>query len=592
MHTEAGQDALSAGPAFARFLDWCKSFLPDEKYKKFSSLVMHPLPTVELVHSVYDDLKRGLHGEDRYVRAEFSVPELEHDFLEFLENNKDDEFWRGEFFDAIKTAPNSILVIDFPETQNTEYPEPTQYLIKLDDLTDVEFRRNGVCHYLAWKGVTQTTADNRTIQYAWVFDDEYYRTYRRLDSTDWTLYREVQHSFFSETGSVLSGPGYCPAKAIASDRLHSDNYILRSNPITRGLASLDKILFWEISIEYYETYGAFPMYWMYKELCAYEDEMGNACENGFINYEVETGRYEAGIAVMEAKQKVCPACKARSIVGAGTVKEVDAPTDRDDADLREPMGYVGVDANALSYLEKRLAARKLDFYRNCVGRGGETPNEVQAINEAQVQGNFESKQSRLLDFKKSWEETHTWSLETKAMFRYGRQYFQKATAYYGVEFYLKSEAQLQKQLESQRKAGAPQYQISALRLRIDSTQYRENDEMRNRARVLSCLEPWPDLSYDQVLATAEKVPEFILVADLELKANFAYYVQKFERENLPVVRYGAQIPFDKKISIIQQTLLKYVNAQLATPGTRIIPVGYGGSPDSASRRNSSDNEGK
>lgn len=569
LHTEASQDAESAGPAFAVFLNWCQKFLPSEKFEKFKMLLFHPLPTVELVSSIYSELQKALYGEDRYLRAEFTVDELESDYFAYLHKTGDTEFWRNQVFEAVKTAPNSVLIVDLPGIQVTERPEPFGYIKSVEELLSVEFNEEGVCEHISWK--KQNDDGSNTY---WFFDDEFFRTFTEDRTGGFDLFSEVRHSSFDESGQAISGPGYCPARALYSERISSRNP-LRGNPITRSLGSLDKVLFWEASVEYYETYGAFPMYWMYKETCLYEDEEGNECENGYIHCEVNTGeRDEEDNWVMAASQKKCPKCLARSIVGAGTVKEVDAPSDREDADLREPMGYVGVDVGALTYVEKRLSNRRLEIYRNCVGRGGDTPNSEIAVNEAQVGANFESRQSRLVDFKENFEVAHGWALKTRAIFRYGRERVISCTAYYGVEFYLQSERALQKQLSEQRAAGASQYQLAALRVKIDNTQYRENEEMRTRADILSQLEPYPDLSHSEVVSMASTLPKFIFEKKLELKSNFAYYVRKFERANMDIVRFGSKISLDQKISTIQQKLYDYVDQEIKASGPRIIPVGY------------------
>jgi hypothetical protein len=586
MHTEAGLDADAAGPAFGRFLAWCKKFLPEEKYQKFAMLIMHPLPTVELTGTIFSDLERALHGEDKFLLTEFKVDELEEDFSRFLESQGNNEFWRSDVFESYKSAVNSVLIVDLPPVQTTERPEPFSFIVKLENFHDILFNKDGQCEYCV---ISEERDDDK---YFWIFDDEFFQVYRLAKGT-YEFVSSVRHSSFDDLGRVVEGPGYCPARALFSTRLHQGNIMLRQNAITKSLGALDKVLFWETSIEYYETYGAFPMYWMYKETCMYEDAEGNECEDGWITCEVNTGyRDDNNEWIREPKKTRCPACLGRSIVGAGTVKEVDPPEDKTDADLREPMGYVGVDVNALTYVEKRLTNRKLDIYRNCVGKGGETPGETTAINEAQVAGNFESRQSRLVSLKKEWEISHAWELKTKAIFRYGRRYFIKSTAFYGIEFYLQSERALQTQLKEQRLAGAAQYQIAALRKRIDNTKYRENDDMRNRANVLSCLEPYPDSSVSDVALLAEKLPNFISEIDLELKANFAYYVQKFEREYMNVVRFGSGLKFEVKIQTILDKLYGSVKTKLASSGTRLQPIGYGGPADSAERRDGGAGSGK
>ena len=46
--------------------------------------------------------------------------------------------------------------------------------------------------------------------------------------------------------------------------------------------------------------------------------------------------------------------------------------------------------------------------------------------------------------------------------------------------------------------------------------------------------------------------------DLYIKANITKFIAKFERENGSIVDFGSKISFEKKISNIYNSLLKYV----------------------------------
>jgi hypothetical protein len=48
---------------------------------------------------------------------------------------------------------------------------------------------------------------------------------------------------------------------------------------------------------------------------------------------------------------------------------------------------------------------------------------------------------------------------------------------------------------------------------------------------------------------------------LRIKVNFASFIDRFERENINIIEFGAQLDFDAKIRIISNKLLEYVKEQ-------------------------------
>ena len=48
---------------------------------------------------------------------------------------------------------------------------------------------------------------------------------------------------------------------------------------------------------------------------------------------------------------------------------------------------------------------------------------------------------------------------------------------------------------------------------------------------------------------------------LRIKVNFASFIDRFERENINIIEFGAQLDFDAKIRIIYNKLLEYVKEQ-------------------------------
>ena len=105
----------------------------------------------------------------------------------------------------------------------------------------------------------------------------------------------------------------------------------------------------------------------------------------------------------------------------------------------------------------------------------------------------------------------------------------------------------------------PFYGLNELEIsnQIIETEYRHNPLMMQRMMTLQELEPYRHMSRNEVVELADK--GIIDRTDMLVKLNFASLVRRFERENINVTEFGADIPFDRKIEIITNTIRNYVS---------------------------------
>jgi hypothetical protein len=543
LHNIPYLDASEISPAYKDFILWVRSYLPKDKAATFEKLITFPLPSVSVTNEIFDGLKRALEGENGFVKWQFKNEELESDYAEYRAAIKEEAFWKTKGFEAYKSAINSILICDLPSEQKGEKPEPYFYLLDLSTVWDLQLNSEGEVEYIIFDEGDLTR---------FVYDSTFYRVYKRAEiDAPWVLITVNQHSFYNELGDLIDGLGYCPAKPFWDVALSSPNSLQRQNAITKLLGKLDRFNFWEVAIEFYETYGVFPIHWEYANTCDYKDERGFACEGGFIHGET----FLDGTAV-PLDRKECPKC-ATNYFGPGTVKSVEPPTDNTDADLREPAGIIKVDVEALKYVKDKHEARRAELVNWAAGKSIE-PTNNQAQNEKQVKSSFEAKRDALVALKTSFENIRQWLNETMCILRYGRKQFITSTVLFGDEFYLVDEAELVLEYKDSKAAGLPQFYLAASREAIIQTRFRNNADLLLRAKILSYLEPFPDLTINELLGISAKNPEIVPPLALMLKCNFDSYIKRFETEELDVVRFGSKIEFNTKIKTILDKLYTYV----------------------------------
>jgi hypothetical protein len=535
-HGQASLTDADAGAAVTPFLQFVESLIPKDKFQTFLSLFRFPVKTVELAEEIYTAIEKLFDGRDPVFRYEFTNPELSEDWKEYRHKNLGGQrFWKTRAYEAMKTAINSIMVVDLPPEQSGPAPEPYYYLLDIASVLEYEIDKDGGITWLAFR---QGTADDWKIA---VFDDESYRVYQSKDgATD----------LGQELANNPHGLGYVPAKWFWDQPITYREPERKKAPVTSQLDNLDKYLFTAISKQHLDLYAAYPIYWGFAQDCDYREDSGFYCDGGFLRDEANLYAVSRGGTLAK-----CPACSEKRLTGAGSFIEVPPPGPHNDgANLRDPVGKVGADRPSLDYNTEEVARQRLAIYRQVVGFGGDPIND-QAINEKQVMASFEGRAQRLREIAKNFEIAQKWADETAARLRYGAL-FTGASISYGTEFYLYSADEVILMYQEAKAAGLDDVVLDMLQEQFWATKYRNNPEAKQRADILLNLEPFRHLSKQEVreMYAADQIE----YEDFFLKQNFSSLIMRFERENTDVLSFGSLLDFDAKIDAIRETILTYV----------------------------------
>lgn len=522
-HCENVDDKDEISSYFQDFKKWVQSFLPADKFDKFEKLICPPLPTVEFTESIFSELQKVFDAQDRFIKVDFKNPDFDADFMQFRQKLDENTFWREEAFEAAKTAINSVLIVDLPQQQQDTRPEPYFYLLDIRNVIAIDNTKKGVCEYIVFKDGSRFAA----------FDEEFYRIFEQKEQGgEYVLLTETKH-----------GLGFTPARMLWKTKLNKKDFIRRRGPISNSLSELDWLLFFMTSKKYLDLYAPYPIYSGYEQRCGYKTEQGERCEDGFIIHG-------------ENSKSACPKCggKGKLQIGVGSYIEIPPPTDREDADLRNPVQVLPAEITSLDYCVAEIDRRKESIFLSCVGMDGEPKND-QAKNEKQVASSFESKANVLNKVKTNFEEIHRFALETVAALRYGRESVTKVTVNYGAKFYLQSVEELNKDYADSRNSGKSNFELALKRDAIFQTQYKNNPDELLRVRILSDLEPLQGLTPEQVVSRYSAAT--ISDIDFFLKENFNTFIRQFERENGSVVSFMQFADYNDKIDIIKENLTKY-----------------------------------
>ena len=113
--------------------------------------------------------------------------------------------------------------------------------------------------------------------------------------------------------------------------------------------------------------------------------------------------------------------------------------------------------------------------------------------------------------------------------------------------------------------------LDALLQQIIETEYRHNPQQMQRMIILADLEPYRHLTRNEVQGLYDK--GIIDMEELLVKINFADFIRRFERENMNIIEFGANIEYPTKIQTIKEVLRQYATEALPkNPKEQIIKV--------------------
>jgi hypothetical protein len=535
-HTEVNLKPLEISRPVTIFLDWVSTLIPKDKYTTFVNLFRFPTSNVELIKKCYGELERVFDSKNPSSHYRFTDPENKMDWSNYQrEVLNQPDVWRTTAWEQMQTSINSILVVDLPAEQKTALPEPYFYFLDISN----------VIEYGAVQGRIKWIIFEQPGDLVAIFDDEFYRTVK-LNSKG-----EIEE-VISEVPHTL---GYCPADFYWTDTLTKKHQDLKEAPISAQLSNLDWLLFFATSKKHLDLYAPYPVYSSLAADCDFEAaDSGDYCEGGFLrgidsNYKM---------TLNGAVQK-CPVCADKRLAGAGSFIEVPIP-EKDGPDLRKPVDIVTIDRASLDFNVDETERLGNNVFKAVTGSGGMGESK-EALNEKHIISNYDAKTSVLNNLKVNLENAKRFVNDTICKLRYGVGYI-GGHENMGTEFYVATINDLYKQYALAKENGANEFELDVIKENLIMTEHRTDPQMIERLMLLRQLEPYRHNTRAEVLDLYDK--GLVDKKLLQLKINFNNFIDKFERENINVLDFGTEIDFDKKIKIITDKLLEYVN-EINTP---------------------------
>lgn len=529
------------------FITWVESLIPGEKANTFKQLFKFPVQTNIVTGICFNKLSRIFDGRNPAYNYQFMTSEQREDWEYYRQDVlKEPSVWSEKAWKYFQTEHNSILIVDLPEETNPadKYPEPYFYWLSIKKVITYEANPDdGQMNWIIFRQKDKKIA---------VIDDKSYRVFRETDAGELgELLLESPHDL-----------GYCPAKFFWTEPINLDEPDTKAHPLSKNLDNLQWFLFYAISKRHLDMYGSYPVYSGYSSNCDYTTEQ-NSCDKGFL-------RDSRGLYILNSDGGLmtCPKCRDKKIIGPGTFVTVPPPQTKEDPDLRNPVDMLTVDRDSLEYNVEEHLRLKNEIISSVCGTDSELI-ATQAVNDKQIDANFENQSTILNRIKKGFEDAQTWVDSTICKLRYGSNYFVSAKINLGTDFYTLSVATLREQYKAAKDSGASEAELDAMQNQIIETEYRHNPTQLQRMLVLSELEPFRHLTRSEVLELYEM--QLVTPQELAIKLNFSNFVRRFERENTNILEFGTQIPYDSKIKAIYQKFIEYANERNISTNAGNVP---------------------
>ena len=536
-HAETKTDSYVWTMAHNDFLAWVKQLLPADKFNYFLQLFRYPLKTNALVADIFNEFEQIFAAKNAIFNWNFTSREYANDF-EYYRTKvlKEQEIWRTEGFQALKTMINSIVVVDMP-SESTNPAQPYFYFVPIENVVDVGFTLAppDTLDYVAFR-IDSPDPEKPRIA---VYDDKYYRV-MELDKSEYIEIIKNPHSL-----------GYCPAKFFYSNKMSQTDPITRESEISKALEDMNWYLFFHVSKKYLDLYAPYPIYSAYQQDCDYKDDKGNVCSGGILIN--EEGQYvQEGNAIRK-----CPICSNKNLIGVGTFLEIPAPEAADDADLRDPIQRLDAPIDSLKYNTEEVDRLRKEIFYNCAGEVVDNPNE-QAKNELQIQTKYESRKTILIRTKKNFDIIHKFVTDTICRLRYGNNFID-STINYGTDYFLKTSDSYYETYRQAKTAGASDTELDIITDNRITIEYRDNHSKLDRIKLLIDLEPYQNRTTKELTELLRSAPQVVNEDLFIIKLNFSNFIARFEAENGDILEFGKLLKYDEKLQIINNQLKTYAN---------------------------------
>lgn len=538
-------------PFDANFRQRVLEIYSKDTYKQkrfFDAFAGKSLPSIEVCETVFAELFRVYDSQNQYSQYNFKDSDKKPDAMVFLD--KFTNFWKTDFWEALKFQFNSFLVTDLPVKQTTELPEPYVFVLDISRVVYIEFLKDKSIKEIIFTEKNEDTGDF----YYYYYTEDFYSKYIIKD--------EIETEIFNNPHKL----GRCPVERLWPEKLNKTHVLCKGVLVP----NLDDLFWYNIKViesRKSDLLYLNPTLQRPKLSCGYDStSKGNhtsaqsgRCVGGWLYSQDST-------PVMDntGNRVLCPVCGSAKHSGGGAGNSIDidlnssAITSGQIDPTRPMVSYIVPDIQGTIKQHEWIIEMKEHLIKSV--SGAEQTQSTDAINEKQVKSSYESKEGVLKRIALNISMVREKIEYNLLKLRYFNS-FTSNTFFLGSEFYLRSYENLQ----ALRKNSTDPIQKKQIDEQIIEAKYRNSPVKLERERLLYKLLPFSTLSDDEfinLIGTAITDQKTI-----GLRLQFSDCVMMFENQFGSIIEFyntmKKELSEYDKINTLKQTLLIYVQNQVS-----------------------------
>jgi hypothetical protein len=490
-------------------------------------------------------------GSNQYF--EFSTPQDQQDFEEYLTRIKFQERLRKKFEKVSYTGFQGCFLVDLPSTVNDPdaLPEPYWQYISSSQLHDAEISGD-TYEYVIIK--QSEVVEDKTRDYFVCFDDLYAHVVVPADGGKlaYSAARTTQH-----------GLGYVPAFTPTLFAARSDSDVVRTSILHKSLPVAKVYLLDHLMHQLDKNYHGFRKFWSYGVPCTHvvQYNINEAC-GGEALY--TTVACQGGdLLYPDGTTRTCSKCNGfgRVIpVGPDKVYIVEpAPQGETSVVDPGPAGYIEPDIATSKEQREEISVQERQLEQAVLGKEGILNRDSRAQTAAGQAMDLQPVFDRCDAYGQSWKWVLKNVIDTMARLRYDAS-FRDSAINIGTKYGIETIGELEAGYAAAKASGYPDSALFGMLEDVIYTKY-SNDPMElEYNRIKLYLEPVPTRSTAEVQQWVyQREGDQELIDLFRRKRNLNDYVARFERDNGPLVQFGVRQPFATRIDTILATFKEYDN---------------------------------
>ncbi|MBE9489005.1 MAG: hypothetical protein IMY67_01805 [Bacteroidetes bacterium] len=447
----------------------------DQSYNRFVRHLDFPLQINEFTEYIYIELHKIFEGQNSHFALNVDVKD---------KPVFDIEFYQNDLWSKYKIAPNTLVLLDYPEIQTTELTEVDKVLLNVSSVCEFKLKSVNSFEYLIFK----TT------------DKLYF-----YDTVEILEFDYKDNNIGDLTNHKIHNLGFCPVNFISNEILNSTSDFVRSNKLVKSLTSLEDLQ----TLNIYKKLITPHSFYLFVEKfqssvgCSYETE-SVTCEGGnlYSKNENQTPLYDYSGKTQSKSKKRCPECNEDLGIGNELTKSLNFIGDKKVID--SVLSFISPATDILDYGDKFILGFRNYIKQNIIGTESSLNSKVSHNKDAYAY-NTESKETVLLNLKKDFEAViKRIELQSLAII-YTEEKVKGATINLGTHFLLQQIDDLYSELENTEKYGLSE--ILEVKDSIIDTKFKTNPQQKFRAKVL--LRFYPDLKNADLKFEKGLIPESI-----------------------------------------------------------------------------------